>query len=356
MASCRFLILQINEYFDGCEFLHMPRADNEQADALARIGSTREAIPAGVSLQCLCKPPIKTSPESESIFEPATPKIVGSNSGAAAATVGLGTSAGGTGVAAVAPSPGTLETGPGVAAAGPGTSMMQHAAVDSNPPPPNATTLVPVAVMIVVKAPSWAQPILNFLVSEELPANTILARQVQRRTAAYTIVNRDLVRRSVTGIFQRCVEPEKGKAILGDIHQGECGHHAASRSLVAKAFHHGFFWPTTLDATKELVKKCKGCQKFGSKQHLSASALKTIPRTWSFAIWGLDMVGPFKTACGGMSHMLKQRNQREDDVDLLEEGQLLALRRSAIYQQGLHRYHSRKKPMAHKRDDSGKET
>src|SRR4051812_12543583 len=33
---------------------------------------------------------------------------------------------------------------------------------------------------------------------------------------------------------------------------------------------------------------------------------------------------------------------RQDGVDLLEESRLLALSRSAIYQQGLHRYHNRK--------------
>ena len=36
------------------------------------------------------------------------------------------------------------------------------------------------------------------------------------------------------------------------------------------------------------------------------------------------------------------KEAREDGVDLLEEGRLLALSRSAIYQQGLCRYHSRK--------------
>ena len=36
------------------------------------------------------------------------------------------------------------------------------------------------------------------------------------------------------------------------------------------------------------------------------------------------------------------KEAREDGVDLLEEGRLLALSRSAIYQQGLRRYHNRK--------------
>ena len=97
---------------------------------------------------------------------------------------------------------------------------------------------------------------------------------------------------------------KKGVAILKDIHQGECGHHAASRSLVAKAFRHGFFWPTALVDAEEIVKSCRGCQVFSSKQHLPASALKTIPLTWTFAVWGLDIVGPFKTARGGLTHLL----------------------------------------------------
>jgi hypothetical protein len=30
------------------------------------------------------------------------------------------------------------------------------------------------------------------------------------------------------------------------------------------------------------------------QQHLPAQQLQTIPVTWSFACWGLDMIGPFK--------------------------------------------------------------
>ena len=37
---------------------------------------------------------------------------------------------------------------------------------------------------------------------------------------------------------------------------------------------------------------------------MPAYALKTIPIAWPFAVWGLDMVGPFKTARCGMTHLL----------------------------------------------------
>ena len=37
---------------------------------------------------------------------------------------------------------------------------------------------------------------------------------------------------------------------------------------------------------------------------MCSSDLRTIPIAWPFAVWGLNMVGPFKTARGGMTHLL----------------------------------------------------
>src|ERR1041384_623495 len=68
MASYRFLVQQLSGYFEGCEFHHVPRANNEAADALSKLGSRRQAIPPGVSLEHLRNPSIIPSPESESIF------------------------------------------------------------------------------------------------------------------------------------------------------------------------------------------------------------------------------------------------------------------------------------------------
>ena len=234
MASYRFLVQQLSGYFEGCEFLHVPRADNEPADALARIGSTRQAIPTGVSLQRLLKPSVKPSPKSDTIFVPPDPDAAGSGSknqvadpktpvaGPATSVAGSGTSAAGSGTSAAGS--GTAMTGSGTAVAGPGTAPAQQPAADSSISPPSPPALVAVAVLAIeeVEAPSWAQSILNFLINQDLPADEVEARQVQRRAGAYTIVNRELVKHSVTGVLQRCVEQEKGIAILRDIHQGEC--------------------------------------------------------------------------------------------------------------------------------------
>ena len=137
-----------------------------------------------------------------------------------------------------------------------------------------------------------------------LPDDEIEARKIIRRSKAYTIINNELYKRSVSGAFQRCVSPEEGRKILHEIHSGDCGHHASSRSLVAKAFRHGFFWLTALADAEQIVRVCDGCQRYARQDHMPAQALRTIPITWPFAVWGFDMVGPFRRSSNGKTHLL----------------------------------------------------
>jgi hypothetical protein len=39
------------------------------------------------------------------------------------------------------------------------------------------------------------------------------------------------------------------------------------------------------------------------KKHVTVSQLQTIPITWPFSTWGLDLVGSFKKAKGGFTHV-----------------------------------------------------
>src|SRR3954467_8525785 len=67
---------------------------------------------------------------------------------------------------------------------------------------------------------------------------------------------------------------------------------------------HGFYWLTAHTDTVDIFQRCAGCQKYANQTHVPSSALKTIPITWSFAVWGMDMVGPFKKAPSGFTHLL----------------------------------------------------
>jgi hypothetical protein len=119
------------------------------------------------------------------------------------------------------------------------------------------------------------------------------------------VIGSDLYRKAAsTGILMKCIIRSEGLQLLAEIHSGECGCHAASTNLVGKAYRSGFYWPTAVTDAKDLVKRCKGCQLFAKQQHLPAQALRIIPPSWPFAIWGLDAVGPFRTAPGGYTYIL----------------------------------------------------
>jgi hypothetical protein len=52
------------------------------------------------------------------------------------------------------------------------------------------------------------------------------------------------------------------------------------------------------------VRTCEGCQFYTRKSNLPAHVLQTIPVTWPFTVWGLDIVGPLQKAPGGYTHLL----------------------------------------------------
>jgi transposase InsO family protein len=78
---------------------------------------------------------------------------------------------------------------------------------------------------------------------------------------------------------------------------------------MGNAFRQGFYWPTTMADATRIVRSCRGCQFYARQTHLPALALQTIPITWSFAVWGLDLVGPLQKAPGGFTHLLVAINK-----------------------------------------------
>jgi ribonuclease HI len=140
----------------------------------------------------------------------------------------------------------------------------------------------------------WQTPYLEYLLRGELPLDKAEARRLARRAKSFVLLGdeKELYHHSPSGILQRCISVAQGQELLQEIHSGACGHHAAPRTLVGKAFRQGFYWPTAVADATRIVRSCQGCQFYARQTHLPAQALQTIPITWLFAVWGLDLVGP----------------------------------------------------------------
>jgi ribonuclease HI len=107
--------------------------------------------------------------------------------------------------------------------------------------------------------PDWWFPILEWLVEGNLPPDQTEARHIARRAKAFVLIDSELYKRGAAGILMLCIPGDQGRELLQEIHAGACGHHAGPRTLVGKAFRKGFYWPTVVADSKDIVQRCEGC-------------------------------------------------------------------------------------------------
>ncbi|XP_074377675.1 uncharacterized protein LOC141719189 [Apium graveolens] len=90
-----------------------------------------------------------------------------------------------------------------------------------------------------------------------------------------------------------------------EVHEGICGDHMSAKALAHKIIRQGYYWPTIHQDALEFVKKCKERQLFSNVSRISPvlpySVLSPIP----FAVWGIDIMGPFPRAKGDLRTSLR---------------------------------------------------
>jgi ribonuclease HI len=235
-------VRRLEDKFYGLELNHIARRYNETTDELAKIALERTTVPRDVFSRDLHQPSVKTddTPEPEE-------------------------------ASAQLEAPSAPE----------GEAL--HVEEERNGVTPNR---------------NCQTPYLQYLHRGELPIDRAEARRLAWRAKSFVLLGdeKELYHRSPSGILQRCISIAEGQELLQEIHSGACGHHAAPRALVGNAFRQGFYWPTVVDDATRIVRTCQGCQFYARQTHLLAQALQTIPITWPFAVWGLDLVGPLQKA------------------------------------------------------------
>nr|CAH67174.1 H0211B05.11 [Oryza sativa] len=237
-------VRRMERHFDGIELRHVPRRDNAVADELSRLASSRVQTPPGAFEERLSQPSARPDPLGETDAPERPPRPVG------------------------------------VQASGPEGSA------------PSSLRLI-----------AWIAEIQAYLTDKTLPEDREGSKCVQSISKRYVLVEGTLYRRAANGVLLKCIPREQGVELLADIHEGKCGAHSASRTLVGKAFRQGFYWPTALNDAVDLVRRCRACQFHARQPHQPAQALQTIPLSWPFAVWGLDILGPFRRAPGGFEYL-----------------------------------------------------
>jgi hypothetical protein len=112
----------------------------------------------------------------------------------------------------------------------------------------------------------WREPFLAFLLDQRVLEDKAERERITRRSANYVVIGNDLYKKAAsTGILMKCILRSEGLQLLTEIHGGECGCHVASVNLVGKAYRSNLYWRTTMTDTKDLVKRCKGCQFFAKQ-------------------------------------------------------------------------------------------
>ena len=153
-------------------------------------------------------------------------------------------------------------------------------------------------VALVESAPSWMDPIRNYIIDGSLPDDPKEAAKIRARSARFTNHKGSLYKRGFFTPFLKCISGEDTKYVLREVHEGICGNHIGARALAGKFLRQGYYWPTILKDATDLVKKCKICQENAKISRLPSEPLTSITSPWPFQQWGLDILGPLPIGKG----------------------------------------------------------
>jgi hypothetical protein len=165
---------KLENKFSGLEVHHVVREHIVGADILSKLGCTRAQVPAGVFIQELKQPSIKSSPQ---------------------------------------------------------------VTTDAGLQQPDRE--------VMMLGEDWREAYIDFIRDRRLPvgmdAKSAEAARVMCRSKDFVLVDNKLYRPGArSGVLMKCVTREDDYDILREIHEGVCSNHAASRTLVGKAYRASF--------------------------------------------------------------------------------------------------------------------
>ena len=142
------------------------------------------------------------------------------------------------------------------------------------------------------------EPIWDYIIDGSLPEDPKEEAKIRARSARFTNHKGSLYKRGFFTPFLKCIAGKDTECVLREVHEGICGNHIGARTLAGKVLRQGYYWPTILKDTTDLVKKCIICQEHAKISRLPSEPLTSITSPWPFQQWGLDILGPLPIGKG----------------------------------------------------------
>ena len=89
-------------------------------------------------------------------------------------------------------------------------------------------------ILCTTSEPSWMDPIIIYLKSETLPTDSSAARKIKCLTLHYTLMNRQIHKRSFSSPLLKCLLPSEADYALREVHEGICGNHLEGQAFAYK--------------------------------------------------------------------------------------------------------------------------
>ncbi|KAL0404171.1 UNVERIFIED_CONTAM: hypothetical protein Sradi_2057900 [Sesamum radiatum] len=87
----------------------------------------------------------------------------------------------------------------------------------------------------------WTTLIVRFFREGTLLEDYKEARKLKISSARFVLIDKDLYKREFLSPLLKCLNPDKSKYVLREIHEGSCGNHSGARSLAKKVLRQGYY-------------------------------------------------------------------------------------------------------------------
>ncbi|XP_021807702.1 uncharacterized protein LOC110751535 [Prunus avium] len=133
----------------------------------------------------------------------------------------------------------------------------------------------------------WRYPIVKYLCDPSGDHE----RTTRFWARCYLIYQNELYRKGSDGLLLLCPNTEDVQVIMAESQEGICSAHQSGIKMRWLVRRHGYYWPTILKDCIEYARGCVKCQIYDPIQRVPAEALHPITKPWPFRGWAVDIIG-----------------------------------------------------------------